>query len=298
MEPKTSISRATSTYPEWKKQWSIPGTTFTLSGYSRAKFRTCFLLKEIGLFLDAGNGSFNQGRNILITHSHGDHSFFLPMILIDCKDPHVYISEPAKDLCDSFVRQFYRLNSENPESAVDFYKMHGVNGGDTFEVTGNKTVPKIHVKVFACDHSVSCVGYGLSYSKEKLKEEYKGLPGKEIGKLKKEGKTITESVTDNFLIYLGDSTHAVFANPQVFAYRIIVCECTFLKEDDIELADQHKHTAWPNLIPIIKAHPDNTFVLVHFSLRYSEEEINQFFIEEMQREGVSNIKPWLMMLKD
>lgn len=43
------------------------------------------------------------------------------------------------------------------------------------------------IAVFDCNHTVPCVGYGLSELRQKLKPEYGNLSGSEIGTLKKKG---------------------------------------------------------------------------------------------------------------
>ena len=56
-----------------------------------------------------------------------------------------------------------------------------------------------------------------------------------------------------------------------------MCECTFIKDDEIERAEVTDHTHWSLLEKIVKAHPKNNFILYHFSTRYSVEEIKEFF---------------------
>lgn len=59
-------------------------------------------------------------------------------------------------------------------------------------------------------------------------------------------------------------------------------DCTFLPcnqsntEKEIKLANESKHTHWSLLYPLIQSHPEITFVLIHFSHRYSEEELTKF----------------------
>lgn len=43
----------------------------------------------------------------------------------------------------------------------------------------------VKVKVWALNHTVPCNGYGFSLKKNKLKDEFQGKSGAEIGKLRK-----------------------------------------------------------------------------------------------------------------
>jgi hypothetical protein len=38
----------------WKQKWSIPNTPWTITGYSRAAYRTGFYIPELDIMLDAG----------------------------------------------------------------------------------------------------------------------------------------------------------------------------------------------------------------------------------------------------
>jgi hypothetical protein len=50
----------------WKTRWDIPGTPWSISGYSRSAFRTGFYIKELDLMLDAGPQNFNKPSHMLI----------------------------------------------------------------------------------------------------------------------------------------------------------------------------------------------------------------------------------------
>jgi len=54
-------------------------------------------------------------------------------------------------------------------------------------------------------------------------------------------------------------------------------ECTFFCNETVDRANRDGHIHWSQLEPYVVSHPETTFVLIHFSLRYSEEEVHQFF---------------------
>lgn len=66
-------------------------------------------------------------------------------------------------------------------------------------------------------------------------------------------------------------------------------ECTFLLDEDISNAEKTKHIHWINLRPIIVEHPENIFILYHFSKRYNGEVVRDFF----SNVGIDNIIPWI-----
>ena len=51
------------------------GNQLTLSGYSRAGYRTSFKLEELKLYFDAGLSTFDDVYTVLISHGHMDHCF-------------------------------------------------------------------------------------------------------------------------------------------------------------------------------------------------------------------------------
>jgi hypothetical protein len=72
-----------------------------------------------------------------------------------------------------------------PECA-EWYQFHSL-AEDTkpFRLTMNKQ--ELEIEVFRCDHTIPTLSFGISEVKQKLKEEYAKLPGKEIGVLRKQG---------------------------------------------------------------------------------------------------------------
>lgn len=74
----------------------------------------------------------------------------------------------------------------------------------------------------------------------------------------------------------------------IFSCPIIMIECTYLEESFSREAERRGHVVWTFLQPIILRHftsnestpqPTTTFILIHFSLRYSDEEITSFFMD-------------------
>ena len=79
-------------------------------------------------------------------------------------------------------------------------------------------------------------------------------------------------------------------NPDLFLYKSIIVECTFLDDDDMIQALRTKHCHWKTLKPIIESHPQNNFILYHFSTRYKPEDIIFFFNKDENR--LANVHIW------
>jgi ribonuclease Z len=65
-------------------------------------------------------------------------------------------------------------------------------------------------------------------------------------------------------------------------YKTIIIECTYIydTEEEIKLAKINKHMHWTNIKDIIKTHNTIQFILIHFSMKYTKKEIEEFFKKE------------------
>ena len=130
--------------------------------------------------------------------------------------------------------------------------------------------------------------------KGRLKEEFVGRPGQEIGKLRKQGVEVTSQHEEPLFCFMGDTTAAVFDayTDLCGQHKIVVVECSFIDDQSLERAETTKHMHWNHLRPIVEAHPNTFFVLTHFSLKYSALTLRRFFREQQQ--SYKNIHPMLI----
>lgn len=202
------------------------------------------------------------------------------------KVPNIYVPEKLVYTVRKYILSAVELSGNVLEGEKIEYEKNmelvGVKSGDTFLINKNA----IRVRVFEMDHSVSCVGFGFSKVRSKLKEQYKGLKGSDIANLRKEGVEISEELEERVFVFCGDTTHLLFEKVKdILLYPIVVVECSFIREEEEEKAKESKHMLWKNLKPIILANPKTIFVLIHFSMRYSKAEIKEFF----QKESLENV---------
>lgn len=276
--------------------WNIPGTPWEIIGYSRACYRTGFYIKQLDLMIDAGPHKTGNPRTILITHCHGDHIASIPFTLIEAADSgknltNIFVHEKSKDRLHNYVNAMFSANysSDFKGSVANFIP---VKASDIIDYVTNNT--KIRIEVFACTHDVPTVGYGILTKKQHLKKEYHDLKGnsKALVELKNKGVEITETTYEPNIAFIWDTTINVFnLNPRILNYSVIMIECTFLYDNDYDQSLKKKHIHWSSLKPYTIANPEILFVLIHFSLRYTEQEIALFF----KNEGLKNVKPWLQL---
>ena len=120
-----------------------------------------------------------------------------------------------------------------------------------------------------CVYRIPRLGYSIYKQKVKLKVKYVGLPGPQLGRLRKDGVEVTSSHRELMLMFLGDTTHKVFERYKniLEEHKVVVVECSFTDENDLERADTTKHMHWRALQPHVDANPEVLFVLIHFTLK-------------------------------
>lgn len=276
----------------------------TLKGCSVGAYKTAFYIPELGIMLDCGERMQELPDIIFLTHLHTDHCHDSPIMLQEagrCEQGKVIkfiMHQAAKGPFDAFIRATLGLvggnHDDDDDDAAD-YEVQTVLP-DTQLALKIKNRDWI-IDVVKCFHTPDCVGYGFTEVRQKLKKEYAECTNQEIITLKKAGTNITESIQYSQFVFLGDTRITVFEkSPIVFKFPTIIVECNFILEEDISLAKKTKHICWHELKPIIKEHPNNTFVLIHFSRKHTVTELNELFTREIKN-GLTNIVPWIPATK-
>ena len=266
----------------------------TLIGRSRAADTTAFFIPELKLYLDAGCiVTSMKPLDVLITHMHADHCFRLTHLVSRQKPPNFHL--PRQMMLN--VERFLWASQELSGASTEFCEMknledgpawvqknHEIFGhecGEEFVISrkGNKYV----VECFKMCHYVPTLGYGVSSIKTKLKEEYKGLHGKEIARMKREGVVVTEEIRVPLFVFNGDTTTECFEleeNKNIFNYPVIITECSFIQEEEREKSVSSQHTLWQDLKKVVEDHRDIQFVVIHVSNRYSVKEAEKPFLDQ------------------
>lgn len=271
----------------------------TLVGRSRAGEATAFALPELKWFFDCG--ALVQGwkpKVVFLTHTHSDHAHYLTHVKDEKHPPIIYLPTEASQFVKAHLIAYQEMTEckthreiQESGSYVEGIKLKPVEAGDriSFKQGGSTFI----VRTLQMHHRVPCVGYSIFQKRETLKDEFGSLPGKEIGRLKKEGVCISDSVEEPLVCFMGDTTVQAFHNhPEILEqHERIVIECSFIMDEDIERAATTTHMHWNDLRPIVEANPSTMFFLTHFSLKYSSLAIRQFFCQVQLEMG--NVHPML-----
>lgn len=156
-----------------------------LNGISVGGVETCLTLPSLSLAFDTGRGaSFSMGmRTVALTHGHCDHVIGLPLHVATRRmqklPPATYVVPPAiaddvKALTDA-VQRLERASFE--------YDLRAIGPGDEML----EVLDGWFLKAFATEHTVPSQGYLLYRRKKRLRDEFRAMPGAEIGRLRKSG---------------------------------------------------------------------------------------------------------------
>jgi len=281
---------------------------YTIVGFSWPARKTGFYIPEMRLMFDCGVPNDYSPENILITHGHGDHCFYLPQTIIDTGDvkPNIYIHNKDADAIFQYIQSAYFLSTRNPKPKIhNKYKLISCDENTLNTITINGKL--WNLDIIKCFHTVPCIGYGLSEIRTRLKpeivqmlDEYvklddmdekmiQQLKTKKIIELKKQGIEINEKFEYPVICYLGDTNEYILKNPILQKYKMIMIECTFIDDVHIKEAKDNRHMHWIHLKPYIISNPSITFILYHFSFRYDKLFIKTFF----ENENLNNIFPWI-----
>jgi ribonuclease Z len=280
----------------------IPDTQYTLTGFSICAFRSCFYIKELAMMFDCAIPFEFAVNYIMISHVHADHIANLMCALYrndSAQKLQIYAPKKSADKLLTFLEASYDL-AQDDDAVYDYKTMDksfNLIGVDPSIIPQEIKGKKIDIEIIQCYHSVASIGFGLIEKKYKLSDEFKGLDGKKLGELRKQGININKEITVPIFCYLGDTGKEILEKGEfdkIEKYKNIMIECTFLKDDDLDQSIKTAHIHWQHLEPYIKSHPDNNFILYHFSSRYKRSEVLAFFANV----NLKNIIPWVNYMGD
>jgi len=293
------------------------GRELSVVGLGRSADASAYFLPELGLVLDAGiHVKSLQPRCVLLTHGHRDHTAALPAMARRAAlvlAPRAITGLVRRFLLAEAQLNFgdAAQTDEETVAALGDFRLESVGDGDEVllpkEAYAGSPTP-LGVQVFDAPHKrgIPAVAYGVYRVKRRLKQEcgapplgpwspgapfatprsvgrYAALPKHELGALLAKDVPITEARHEGLLFYSGDTTIELLRARHADIlpkYPAIIHEVTFFGKPSPELDQsvrQKGHTHYAQLHPFICAFPETTFICVHWSLRYSREDILGFF---------------------
>lgn len=247
----------------------------TLEGCAQGGLRTSILCPEVRAIFDVGTivpGALRQ-KNIFITHGHPDHIGALNTLvsrrdLQELPTADVHVPAVIKDDLDIIFDAWRRIQGGKSLPI----KIHGHEPGD--RVTIGSFLVAVAARTW---HRIPSIGWVVERTTNKLLQEFQGLPGKEIGKLKREGVVITKSITAPLLAVPGDtSIDFLIKEPLARKAKVLVHEVTIWDDrSSKEKCKYYGHTHVDDMIEHCEKFEGEALVLCHRSMKFKRAEIEE-----------------------
>jgi ribonuclease Z len=201
----------------------------TVEGWSRAGIQTYWRVPELRVGFDLGGipWEWTPTGTWFISHAHLDHLMALPAFLARrwmMKYPPPTIHVPVEIL--DGVRQLLAAWQTLDHGKLDC-TLVGVAPGDQVELSKDH-----YVTVFPTAHPVPSRGYVVWERRQKLRDEFVGLPGDRLKELREAGTELTAEVSVPLVCYTGDTGPAgLDADPAVYSARVLIAELSFMRAE-------------------------------------------------------------------
>lgn len=258
----------------------------TIYGYSKSAYRTGYVVMPFGIHLDAGLPSPFNAKMVLLSHGHYDHIASLFSILIEANDCKVMLSKHLTSTISEMLTSTQKLNRfTRPNNNTIKFDWNPISIQDNKDYMFSKN---IMIETFKLDHNVESFGFGIYQIRNKLKEEYIGVPGREIAELKKTTE-ITYTIRNGIVLFISDTSKKPLDKLPFSDYKCVIIECTFFDEEHYEEAQERTHIHWFDLKHYVKKNNNTTFLLGHLSKRYNNEKIQEI-ISSIEYDNVKIFK--------
>jgi ribonuclease Z len=246
----------------------------TIEGYSRAAVQSYWRVPELKLGFDVGAQpwDFMGTGTWLVTHTHLDHIAALPVYvarrrMMKMEPPVVYVPAAAVEDVHRLLLIMQRLDRGRQNC-----DLRGISAGDEIALSREHVVT-----AFATTHTIPSLGYLVWDRRNKLKEEYHGLPGDKIRDLRLSGVEVTREVRTPLLAYTGDTSPAgLDACPAAFEAKVLVTEMSFIRPNHRrEKIHKFGHMHLDDFLERAERFKNELIIVGHFSTRYHPQEVRR-----------------------
>ena len=264
----------------------------TIEGYSRAAVQSYWRFPELKLGFDLGAHpwDFMGTGTWFISHTHLDHVAALPVYvarrrMMRMDPPTVYVPAESLDDVKKMLQMFQRL--DRGRQLVD---LRPVVAGDEIELSREHVVT-----VFDTVHTIPSRGFVVWDRRNKLKDEFVGLPGDKIRDLKMGGVAVTREVRVPLVAYTGDTAPAgLDAEPACFAAKVLVTEMSFIRDKHRpEKIHKFGHMHLDDFIERADRFRNELIVAAHFSTRYHPQEVRRLLDGKLPAQLKAKMRLWI-----
>ena len=264
----------------------------TIEGYSRAAVQSYWRIPELKLGFDLGAHpwDFNGTPNWFISHTHLDHIAALPVYvarrrMMKMEPPRIFVPAEAFEDVKKLLLIFQRL--DRGRQVCDLVP---VEPGQEFELSREHVVT-----AWATTHTIPSRGYMVWERRNKLKDEFIGLPGNDIRDLKKSGVEITREVRTPLLAYTGDTSPAGLDDyPAVYDCKVLITELSFIRAaHKREKIHKYGHMHVDDFIERQDRFRNELIIAGHFSTRYHPSEVVRMLDRKLPPELRAKMRLWI-----
>jgi ribonuclease Z len=264
----------------------------TIEGYSRAAVQSYWRVPELKLGFDLGAHpwDFMGTGTWFISHTHLDHVAALPVYvarrrMMKMEPPTVYVPVEALEDVKKLLMIFHRL-----DRGRQLCDLRGVSPGDQIELSREHVVT-----VFNTAHTIPSRGFVVWDRRNKLKDEYVGLPGNQIRDLKLSGVEITREVRLPLVAYTGDTAPAgLDAEPACFEAKILITEMSFIREKHRrDKIHKFGHMHLDDFVERADRFKNELIVAGHFSTRYHPNEVRRLLDARLPASLKPRMRLWV-----
>lgn len=264
----------------------------TIEGFSRAAVQSYWRIPELKLGFDLGAHpwDFMGTGTWFVSHTHLDHVAALPVYvarrrMMKMEPPTVYVPAESVDDVKKLLAVFQRL--DRGRQTCD---LRGVSPGDEIVLSR-----ELVVTVFNTVHTIPSRGFVVWDRRNKLKDEFVGLPGNQIRDLKLSGVEITREVRTPLVAYTGDTAPAgLDAEPACFDAKVLITEMSFIREKHRrDKIHKFGHMHLDDFVERTDRFKNELIVAAHFSTRYHASEVRRLLDAKLPAALKPRMKLWI-----
>jgi ribonuclease Z len=264
----------------------------TVEGWSRAAVQSYWRVPELKLGFDLGAHPwmFMGTPTWLLSHTHLDHVAALPVYvarrrMMKMSPPNIYLPASAVEDVRRLLVVMQRLDRGRMNC-----NLIGLEPGQEVALSREHVVT-----AFATTHTIPSLGFLVWDRRQKLKDEYVGLPGDQIRDLRLGGTQVTREVRTPLLAYTGDTSPAGIDNyPPVFQAKILITELSFIRaKHRREKIHKFGHMHIDDFIERADKFQNELIVAGHFSTRYHPNEINETVLRKLPPGLRERVRVWI-----